>query len=80
MVVSGADPEAFSGCDTKAKEDNEVILTEDDMDDPMVKIDLNNLAKYRHDHLKASTRYAEEHKYRQRVWTQRSQPLQNYGL
>ena len=24
----GTDPEAFSGCDTKAKEDNEVTLTE----------------------------------------------------
>ena len=41
----GTDPEAFSGCDTKAKEDNEVTLTEDDIDDPMVKIDLSNFGK-----------------------------------
>ena len=56
-LMFGTDPEAFSGCDTKAKEDNEVTLTEDDIDDPMVKIDLSTLAKYSHDHLKAWLKY-----------------------
>ena len=56
-LMFGTDPEAFSGCDTKAKEDNEVTLTEDDIDDPMVKTDLSNLAKYSHDHLKAWLKY-----------------------
>ena len=83
-LMFGTDPEAFSGCGTKAKEDNEVTLTEDDIDDRMVKIDLSNLAKYSHDHLKAWLKYrgdtlkntstAKEcrHKYV-------SQLLQNYG-